>query len=111
MYKVGDSIAREFAKKFYNSKQWKKCRELYRQSVNGLCERCLKKGKYVLGDEVHHKKHLSPDNINNPDVTLSFNNLELLCASCHSIEHNRSKENCLDDGLMFDDDGDLVRSE
>lgn len=32
-------MAREFAKKFYNSKAWKKCREAYKKKVNGLCER------------------------------------------------------------------------
>jgi 5-methylcytosine-specific restriction endonuclease McrA len=103
-------MAREFAKKFYNSKQWIKCRELYKQSVNRLCERCLKRGKYVLGDEVHHKIHLSPNNINNPDITLSFENLELLCSSCHSKEH-MSKYDVVRDDVMFDSNGNLVRSE
>ena len=103
-------MAREFSKKFYNSKQWIKCRELYKQSVNGLCERCLKRGKYVLGDEVHHKIHLSPKNINNPDITLNFDNLELLCASCHSLHHN-SIYNATREDVMFDSKGDLIRSE
>lgn len=100
-------MAREFAKKFYNSKEWKKCRELYKQSVNGLCERCLKKGKYVLGDEVHHKIHLSPNNINNPDITLSFDNLELLCSSCHSKEH-MSKYSPVREGISFTETGDVI---
>ena len=103
-------MARDFSRKFYNSKQWIKCRELYKQSVNGLCERCLSKGKYVLGDEVHHKIHLSPNNINNPDITLSFDNLELLCASCHSLHHN-SKYFATREDVMFNDKGELVRSE
>lgn len=104
-------MARDFAKKFYNSKEWKKCREAYKQSVNGLCERCLNNGKYVPGDEVHHKIYLTPDNINDPYITLSFSNLELLCATCHSIEHNRREKEVVREGLMFDNNGDLIRSE
>lgn len=103
-------MAREFAIKFYNSKQWKKCREGYKQSVNGLCERCLKNGKYVPGDEVHHKEYLTPENINDPYVTLSFENLELLCSSCHSKEH-MSKYDVVREDVMFDENGDLIRSE
>lgn len=104
-------MAREFARKFYNSKEWKKCRDNYKQQVNGLCERCLAKGKYVLGDEVHHKIHLTQKNINNPDITLCWDNLELLCQSCHSIEHNRVHKEIVREGLIFNDKGELVRSE
>ena len=102
-------MAREFARKFYGSRAWKECRASYILSVNGLCERCLKAGKYVPGDEVHHKIYLSPDNINNPDITLSFENLELLCSSCHSIEHNRKYKEIVREGLKFDDLGNLVK--
>ena len=100
-------MARDFAKKFYNSKEWKKCREAYKQSRFGICERCLKEGKYVAGEEVHHKIYLTPENINDPDITLSFGNLELLCASCHSKEH-MSKYSPLREGLRFDNLGNLV---
>lgn len=31
------------------------------------------------GAIVHHKEHLTPQNINDPDITLSEDNLELLC--------------------------------
>lgn len=98
-------MAREFAKKFYNSKAWIKCRESYKKSKYGLCERCSQPG-----DEVHHKIHISPDNINNPDVTLNWNNLELLCMSCHSI-HHMSKYSPVREDVMFDSNGDLIRSE
>lgn len=71
-------MARDFAKAFYNSPAWKKCRKLYFQSVNGLCERCLAKGMHVPGYEVHHKTELSPNNISDRKITLSWSNLELL---------------------------------
>lgn len=99
-------MARAFARKFYNSKAWKQCRDTYKQSVNGLCERCLKHGKYVLGDEVHHKIHISPSNINDPSVTLSWDNLELLCISCHQTHHHRKPIE--DDGICFDEKGMIV---
>ena len=74
---------------FYSSGAWKKCRENYRKSVGGLCENCLKKGIYTPGDIVHHSiTHVTPDNVDNPEVTLSFDNLELLCRDCHAKEHD-----------------------
>jgi 5-methylcytosine-specific restriction endonuclease McrA len=95
-------MARDFAKKFYNSKEWKKCREAYKRSRFGICERCQ-----GVGAEVHHKIYLSPDNINDPYITLSFENLELLCQSCHSKEH-MSKYDVVREDVMFDSNGDLI---
>lgn len=95
-------MARDFSRKFYNSKAWIKCREGYKQSVYGLCERCGEPG-----DEVHHKIHLAPDNINDPEITLGWGNLELLCQSCHSIHHN-SKYSPLREGFGFGENGDLL---
>ena len=101
-------MAQEWARKFYNSKQWITCRDAYKQSVNGLCERCLKNDKYTPGYEVHHKTYLTPDNINDPYITLAWENLELLCSPCHSIEHNRTEKEATRDGLMFDSSGNLI---
>ena len=94
-------MARDFAKRFYNSKQWVKCREAYKQSVYGLCERCGHPG-----EEVHHKIYLTPENINDPYITLSFENLELVCSSCHNKEHHSTDVTA--EGLMFDENGDLI---
>ena len=81
-------MAREFAKEFYNSRAWKECRKAYTKSVGGCCERCERKGFFgVPGEIVHHKKRLSEQNINNPMITLNFDNLELLCRNCHAEEH------------------------
>jgi 5-methylcytosine-specific restriction endonuclease McrA len=104
------NMAREFARKFYGSRAWKECRASYILSVNGLCERCLANGKYVAGEEVHHKIYLTLDNINDPYITLNWDNLELLCQSCHSKEH-MSKHSPLRDDVMFDENGNLVRRE
>lgn len=78
---------KDFAKTFYKSKAWKTCRAAYAQSVGGLCEECLKAGRYIPGEIVHHKIELTPDNIDRPEVTLDWNNLELLCRECHAEMH------------------------
>ena len=80
---------RDFAKTFYSSKAWKQTRAAYAKSKGNLCERCLKKGLIVPGVIVHHKVYLTPENINDPAVSLNWNNLELVCADCHAEEHNR----------------------
>lgn len=95
-------MAREFAKSFYQSKAWKKCRQSYFISKHGLCERCGNPGKIV-----HHKIYITPENVNDPDVTLNFDNLELLCQECHNREHFE-KYSPTRWGLKFDEKGNLV---
>ena len=58
------------------------------KSVGGLCERCLAHGKIVTGEIVRHKVYITPENINDPNVTLSWSNLECVCRECHEKEHN-----------------------
>jgi len=84
-------MAREFAQRFYKSKRWQKCRAAYIKSVGGLCERCLAKGLIVPATMVHHKIYISPQNINDPNITLNFDNLEALCNDCHAAEHGNMK--------------------
>lgn len=81
----------ESIRQFYHSREWARCRDSYRKKRRGLCERCLKKGFIVPGDEVHHKKRLTKDNINDPRISLNFENLELLCKKCHEEEHHGVK--------------------
>ena len=78
----------DFAKAFYKSKRWQSTRAAYLKSVGGLCEVCLKKGLYKPAVIVHHKVFIGPDNINNPEVTLSWNNLEAVCRECHEDKHS-----------------------
>ena len=82
----------DWAESFYKSVAWNKCRAAYKKSVGGLCERCLSKGLYVPGEIVHHKIHLTPDNISDPSISCNKNNLELLCRDCHAQEHSRIKK-------------------
>lgn len=88
---------KEFAAFFYKSKAWQNCRSAYAKSVGGLCEQCLKRGLVKTGDIVHHKIKLTPDNINDPAVALSWDNLELLCRDCHAKAHGAARRYKVDE--------------
>lgn len=75
---------------FYGTQAWKDCRAAYKSSRGGLCERCLSRGLIVAGSVVHHKIELTDDNVNDPSVSLNWENLELLCRDCHEQHHQRS---------------------
>lgn len=94
-------MAKEYAKRFYNSKAWRTCRDSYFKSMYGLCERCGNGGKIV-----HHKVYITPDNIGDPSITLNWDNLELVCQDCHNKEHSEGY-GAINDGLMFDEDGNI----
>ena len=77
-------MAKEFAKRFYKTGPWKKCRKAYiAKRVNldgGLCEHCRKELGYI----VDHITELTPHNINDPAISLDHNNLQYLCLECHN---------------------------
>ena len=82
---------KRFADDFYTSPEWKRCARGYRAAVGGLCERCRKNGLIIPAEEVHHKIHLTPENINRPEVALNWQNLIALCKDCHMKEHRKQK--------------------
>ena len=92
-------MAKDFARKFYSSEAWGKCRAGYRKSVGGLCESCLKKGEIIPGEIVHHKIPITPMNIGNPEIVLDWENLELLCRECHAEQHGKRKKRYKVDAL------------
>ena len=83
---------------FYKSSVWAVAREIKIRSVHGLCERCGR-----LGEEVHHKKRLTIDNIKDSSISINQENLELLCKDCHNKEHNRFTPT-----TEFDSNGDMI---
>lgn len=106
-------MAREFSKSFYNSKEWQKCRNYILKRDNYLCTKCGNPA-----EEVHHKIHLSPANIMDPNITLNSDNLTSLCKDCHFTEHkadkiqgikNKSNQKVYADEYEFDSNGYLVR--
>lgn len=94
-------MARDFAIDFYNSKKWKKVRAYIHNRDNGYCVKCNEPGEIV-----HHKIHLTPENINDPEITLCEDNLELVCRDCHKLEH--PGEAITAEGLYFNEYGDLI---
>ena len=72
---------------FYRSQAWKDTRRNYKQSVGGLCERCLERGVIASADIVHHIVPLTADNIGDINLSLNWNNLQALCRKCHADVH------------------------
>jgi len=90
--------ANKQVERFYKSKAWQKTRNTYIIYKNGKCERCESAGVIV-----HHKFYITAQNINDPNITLNFDNLELLCRQCHNKEHFKD-----DYEYEFDELGNLV---
>ncbi len=78
---------KDFAKSFYKSIQWQKVREYCMTRDARLCVDCLKNGQYTPAEEVHHITELTPDNINDPNISLNPDNLVCLCRECHKKRH------------------------
>lgn len=85
---------------FYGTRAWANCREAYKASVGGLCEECLKNGIVRPGEIVHHKIHVSQDTLKDPNVLLSFENLQLVCRDCHARLHGGKRWKVLPDGTV-----------
>ncbi len=90
-----------FAKSFYESTAWRKTRAYVLKRDAGLCVRCGAPGVIV-----HHKVELTPQNIDDPMVSLNEENLETLCRQCHAIAHGNGVP--IADGLTFDEQGNVV---
>lgn len=62
---------------------WKRIRDSY-AAAHPLCEQCLKEGKYVATQEIHHKIPLAQGG------THDRSNLIALCKECHARIHAKS---------------------
>ena len=107
-------MAKEFSDWFYHTQAWQKTRAAFIKYCGGYCQRCVAEYKAGLRDLkdvqpiqiVHHRIYLMPENINDPKVSLSFDNLEGLCAEHHNREHKSAPRR-----YTFAADGSLVSSE
>ena len=70
--------------RFYNSKEWRVLSMTYSQDKAFRCEQCGR-----VASEVHHVVPIQTDDGWNR--RLDYDNLELLCKSCHNDRHNRFK--------------------
>lgn len=111
-------MARDFAKKFYHSKAWKNTRNAYMKAVvmidgkpcpPGMCEsHFARNGVLKPAEIVHHKTHLSPENIMDRAISLGFDNLERLCRQCHADEHPEIYGECHGPRVLFDENGNVM---
>lgn len=93
--RVGDEI--------YHTQRWRKLRQAYYGSQYGICEWCEGPGKIV-----DHIEPITKDNLNDPDITHGWDNLQLLCQSCHN-KKTFQKENPIREGFGFDPEGNLIQ--
>ena len=87
---------------FYKSKAWQRTQAAFMSSKHGICERCGEPARIV-----HHKEYITPENINDPALTLDWGNLEALCQTCHTREHFVTGATA--PGLRFDNNGNLIK--
>jgi 5-methylcytosine-specific restriction endonuclease McrA len=57
---------------------------------------------------VHHRVHLNPMNVQEPSISLCYDNLELLCMDCHNREHFGEK---IKKRYEVDEDGHIIMIE
>lgn len=82
-------MAQDFAKWLYTSKPWIEFRFNLIIERGPKCQRCNKvmlDTSKLIG---HHKIPLTPNNINDLNITLNKDNVELICFKCHNVEHKR----------------------
>lgn len=94
-------MAREFSKAFYASPAWRKVRKSFishRQSIDGGQCQC---GCGELGYIVDHIKEITPENINDTKITLSWSNLQYLSLECHNKKTFQKEP----DRFYFDEQG------
>jgi len=93
---------KEYARSFYTGKEWRKLSKLYMSSISYVCERCG-----GVAEICHHRKYITPQNINDPAITLNLDNLEGLCIDCHNKEHKRKYKGSTN-RTIFDSQGNIV---
>lgn len=78
--------------RIYSSERWKRLR-LVKLYNDPLCERCLKVGKTVPADDVHHVvSFMSVDDpVGRRRLAYDYENLMSLCRACHNELHNGHK--------------------
>lgn len=82
----------KFAERFYKGKAWQRVRAVAWSRDRGLCQDCLKRGIIRPAHEVHHIVELTPDNIEDANVSLNLDNLTSLCKDCHAQRHKQFQQ-------------------
>lgn len=96
-------MAKPFAKTFYASKAWQTARRQALRRDHYTCVYCC-----MRAEEVHHVIELTPDNINDPRISLNTDNLMSMCHNCHT-KLTQGGSGDIDDAYCFDDDGQVIK--
>ena len=97
-----EDMAKDWAKAFYNSREWHVARRITLRRDHYTCHDC--EGR---AEEVHHITELTPENIHDRMISLNPDNLMCLCHDCHT--RRTHKDGDVDDAMKFDDNGYVVR--
>jgi 5-methylcytosine-specific restriction endonuclease McrA len=65
----------------------------------------MRRGIYKPGEIVHHIIEIDPVTIEKPEISLSFDNLELLCRECHAEAHNERNKGRR---YLFGENGEII---
>ena len=100
-------MAKEFSYKFYHSKEWQEIRQYVLSRAFYVCEMCHQSKKILI---VHHKIFLTPDNIDNPLITLNPDLLQVLCIDCHNAIHGycNRQSSANKTSAIFDSNGNVI---
>jgi len=75
---------------FYTSSRWRKFRNVIIAERGSVCESCGKVIANPLDCELDHDPiELTPENVNDADVSLNPDNVKVKCNDCHNKRHNR----------------------
>lgn len=80
-------MAKEWAADFYASGAWHRVREYVMRRDRFMCQHCK-----APATTVHHRIHLTPDNIHDPMISLNPDNLEAVCDDCHKAIHDAERK-------------------
>ena len=78
-------MAKDYARPFYDSKG-------VAQDARGLFAKpalYLRTLRWGAASVVHHIRYIKPWNVNDPDITLNWDNLKAVCEKCHAEEHSQ----------------------
>ena len=90
--------------KFYASRAWRMTRAWVIDRDKGICQSC---GEIIFGEmTVHHEINLTPQNVNDPAISLNPELLKTLCHVCHDKAHKRfsGAVRCIERKVIVDDD-------
>lgn len=76
-------------RKIYSSERWRRLRA-WKFSCDPLCESCLREGKTVPAEDIHHVvSFMSTDDPQRRiHLAYDYDNLMSLCKPCHQRAHN-----------------------